>query len=388
MIRRNSIKPLPYNYYYIPSVLLAIAGIINALYLSFSHYKNFTDLTYSSFCAISQTINCDTVSQSPWSILFGIPIAHWGVLGFLLYLVILLSTRDNNKATFPRWSVLILLGLLFSSISLGFGALSGIKIKAYCILCLLSYLISFSLFFLSFLIYRRFGDGQFIVDLQRGIISIAASKRLAAFVCGIFIAAILLICFLPSYWHLEMPTADAKVLTGVTEQGHHWIGAENPLLIIEEYSDYQCFQCAKTHRALRQLIEKNPDKLRLVHRNYPLDHEFNNVLVKDPFHVGSGKMSLLAIYAGTKGKFWEMNDALYQLAQSKESFNTRILAQKLNLDQAELVASLDFVPFREKLNYDIWQGLKLRITATPSYVIGSDVYIGSIPPKILRDFSK
>ncbi|MBU4035957.1 MAG: hypothetical protein KKA35_05965, partial [Proteobacteria bacterium] len=42
----------------------------------------YTDIGYESFCAISKAINCDTVSQSPYSVFLGVPLAIWGVAGY------------------------------------------------------------------------------------------------------------------------------------------------------------------------------------------------------------------------------------------------------------------------------------------------------------------
>ncbi|HEX5631781.1 MAG TPA: vitamin K epoxide reductase family protein, partial [Gemmatimonadales bacterium] len=37
----------------------------------------------SSFCAISERVNCDTVALSPWSVALGVPLAAWGALAYL-----------------------------------------------------------------------------------------------------------------------------------------------------------------------------------------------------------------------------------------------------------------------------------------------------------------
>ncbi|MCI5119290.1 MAG: vitamin K epoxide reductase, partial [Candidatus Electrothrix sp. LOE1_4_5] len=69
--------------YWLAALFFATAGLLIALYSAHSHYQNYTDPLYSSFCAISKSINCDTVAQSPWSIMFNIPVAWWGVLFYL-----------------------------------------------------------------------------------------------------------------------------------------------------------------------------------------------------------------------------------------------------------------------------------------------------------------
>ena len=82
---RRGEQPWPYGCYTVPVLLLVLAGLADTLYLAWSHYKNYTDLTFSSFCALSRAINCDTVSQSPWSILWGLPLAHWGFFAYALF---------------------------------------------------------------------------------------------------------------------------------------------------------------------------------------------------------------------------------------------------------------------------------------------------------------
>ncbi|MCB2218095.1 MAG: thioredoxin domain-containing protein [Desulfobulbaceae bacterium] len=386
MYNQTQAKRLPYLYYYFPIALLSLTGICISIYLAISHYKNYTDLGYSSFCAISKAINCDTVSESPWSIIFGVPIAYWGVLGFSFLTALIVCAFHKDKTIAHKWLFITILCFIYCLFSVAFGALSALKIGAYCILCISIYAICFALFFFCLIIYRRFGSETIRVqDIRDGFSLLFLNST--GFTIGLtfLVCAFLMIIFVPPYWNLEIPETPVELPTGVTENGSHWIGAIEPEIIIEEYSDYQCFQCAKTHRALRQLVHLHSDKVRLVHRHYPLDHEFNDVILDEPFHVGSGKMSLLAIYAGTKGKFWEMNDALYQLARTKEPFNTNTLAKKLHLDPAEITASIDYDPFKKKLALDIWQGLKLRITATPSFVINGKVYNGELPKNFLAN---
>ncbi len=78
---------------------------------------------------------------------------------------------------------------------------------------------------------------------------------------------------IPPYWLFNYTKTSDAIETGITEDGHPWIGSPNPQLIIHEYADYQCFQCGKMHQFLRQLISEYPDKIQLVHHNYPMDHD-------------------------------------------------------------------------------------------------------------------
>jgi protein-disulfide isomerase len=117
-----------------------------------------------------------------------------------------------------------------------------------------------------------------------------------------------------------------------------------------------------------------------------MDHEFNNIVVPEPFHIGSGKMAMLGIYAAWKNNFWQMNDALYAFGRAKKSFSTRTLAESTGFSASELTAALQDTQIRALLLHDIRKGMKLHITATPSFVIDGKVHQGSIPSEILEPY--
>jgi protein-disulfide isomerase len=137
------------------------------------------------------------------------------------------------------------------------------------------------------------------------------------------------------------------------------------------------------HFFLRQLIAENLDKIKIIHRHYPMDHEFNPI-VSEPFHVGSGKLALLSVYAASKNKFWQMNDLLYGIAGQRKPIGTNELAKILNLDSNELARSINDRSIRHRVKHDIYIGNKLGITGTPAYLIEGEIYQGQIPPEIIK----
>ena len=94
--KKKAIQPLAFGMYYWVAVALAVAGILDSIYLSISHYRIYTDIGYESFCAISRAINCDTVSQSPYAIFLGLPVPVWGVLGYVFVLMTSYSGGDES----------------------------------------------------------------------------------------------------------------------------------------------------------------------------------------------------------------------------------------------------------------------------------------------------
>jgi protein-disulfide isomerase len=251
-------------------------------------------------------------------------------------------------------------------------------------MCLVLYAVNLLLLFFTRMIRSRFKSSGLIDGFEKDIRFLKTKRSsvlslFASFLGGI----ILLLLFFPAYWQFAPPVLLPEINSGATKDGHPWIGAENPKLIITEFTDYKCFQCKKMHFFLRQLIAKHPGRIRLIHRNFPMDHAVNPI-IKEPFHIGSGKMALMAIHAATQNKFWQMNDILFEMAGESDVIDVRELAAQLAMDPKTLARSMNDPAARQLLQHDILSALKLQISGTPAYVINQNVYLAQIPPEIIK----
>jgi protein-disulfide isomerase/uncharacterized membrane protein len=384
MKEKKKIIPLPFAVYYWTTFCLAAAGMADSIYLSIAHYRVYSDIGYSSFCAISKAINCDTVSQSPYSIFLGLPVPVWGIVGHAFFLLLLLLAKNRDAAQKRMWHVLFLVALFFTVYSIILALISTFIIHSYCVMCIVSYAISFLLLFYTWIIQKRFESDGVIKGLKNDLIFLLNKKLRSSALFGIFVVGFILVrtCY-PAYWHLKTVQLSADIPVGITENGYPWMGAEKPELTITEFTDYRCFQCKKMHFFLRQLVAKHPDKIRLIHRHFPMDNQFNPI-VRDPFHVGSGQMALLAIYAATRDKFWKMNDALFDHAGDKGALSLKALGEEVGINYEDLGRSINDPAIRAKLKHDIWDGLKLNINGTPAFVVNDKVYLAQIPAEIIK----
>jgi uncharacterized membrane protein/protein-disulfide isomerase len=381
---RNHIKPLPFPVYFWTTTAIALAGLADAVYLAISHYRVYTDMGYKSFCAVSKAINCDTVSQSPFSIFLNVPVSVWGIVGYLFFLVVLLSFGWLDRDKTRLWPSLWMMAFCFSVYSLVLAFISTFYIHSYCIMCIVSYAVNFLLLYFTWLTHRRFSSVSMVADLKNDVRLLKKHKTASmvslsavAFFCAV------LILFFPSYWEFTPHAPGKDMPTGITEDGHPWIGAEHPQITIIEFTDYRCFQCKKMHFYLRELISNYPGKIRLVHRHFPMDHVYNP-LVKKPFHVGAGKMALFSLFAAEKNKFWEFNDMLFNVDTREGNFNLRGMAKTAGFDVNELARSVNDKNLLYKLRIDIRDALKLGITGTPGYLIDGEVYVGYVPAEVFR----
>src|SRR4030042_222271 len=177
MHKQKAIQPLPFIIYFITVLSLTISGLVVSVYLAISHYRVYTDIGYSSFCAITKAINCDTVSQSPYSILFGLPIAIWGMYGYTLLLILLFLAFDKRAGIKRLWPTIFFVAFFFSSISVFFAFISTFNIRTYRILCIMTYGVNLSVLFYSWLIKRRFDQTSVFSGLKQDLIFFLVIKK-------------------------------------------------------------------------------------------------------------------------------------------------------------------------------------------------------------------
>lgn len=377
----KKIIPFPYCYYWWPILILCLLGISDSIYMSYTHLRVYTDIGYSSFCAISKAANCDTVAQSTYSILFNLPVPVWGVIGYSFLTILVIIAKPAKK----MWVIIFLISIFFSMYSIYLGFVSYKYIHSFCLMCFLSYVVSFAFSFFSWIIIQRFYEKSILdsMHLDFRFIMENFKKIIYVFISFVCICLFVFIVY-PSYWNIKQPSLKLEVNRGVTTTGNPWIGALNPDITIIEFTDYECFQCKKMHRYLRNIINKYPDKIRLIHRHYPMDAKFNDIVVKEVTHSGAGYLSLIAIYAAKKDNFWEVNDLLYSI-NTRSSINLSEISQKTGYSLDELKFAVKSDINRKILQLDILTGAKMRVVGTPSYLVDGVLYQGFIPGNVLQE---
>jgi protein-disulfide isomerase len=377
--------------------------LATAVELQVVHVNAWTAGASDSFCAINESWNCDAVARSRWSVFLGVPVAVWGIFGYVQLAAVAFwggFTRGSRAA------VALFAGLAFFSLATSavLGVISKTQIASICILCLATYGINLLLAVLAALELRRAGVRESLEDLQdwarvrSGVAWGALAVTLAA--------AAGLITLLPKYWSFEaaqvantpkLPSNEpgkkpddrgkqVDLASGVTEDGHPWIGAPEPKLTIVEFSDYQCPFCARSHLKLRSLVEAHPQALRLVHRHFPLDQACNPIIDK-PFHKHACLYSGMAACAGEQGKFWAANDFLYAHGRDDEGVRPQRMAMELSLDAGKLLECLEKRAIG-LIRADLEEGVKLKITGTPTFQVNGQIHVGEIPPEVLAPYQK
>lgn len=109
---------------------------------------------------------------------------------------------------------------------------------------------------------------------------------------------------------------------------------------------------------LEQVLENNPDDVKLVFKNFPLrSHKF------------AMKAAVAALAAGSEGKFWEFHDELYKNYNRLSDQKIREIAQGLGFDQAAFEKKMNDPKIASQIRQDIQDGAQAGVRGTPTIFI-------------------
>ena len=178
-------------------LVLIIIGIALCCDLAYIFWKtNFHEVFVPSFCNVSQLIDCDGVSTTEYALSFGVPNALWGMLLYLVMLMLLFVDRIQNKfqnTIFdvfknPR-SYIATLGLVSFILSMVLAFVSLKIIHKICVLCFATYFVNF---FIALVARTK---GLFLEDIKNTILDFIAGVKqytilfivvVVAFISGLY----------------------------------------------------------------------------------------------------------------------------------------------------------------------------------------------------------
>ncbi len=359
------------------SVVACAVGLTLSILLERIHIKIHSDPTFHSFCSVDRKVNCDIVARSSYAVFLGVPIAVWGIFGYVVAgLVAVWGARRREPRLAAGCALYLTSAFTFASV--GLGAVSAFLISAVCILCLATYGVNVLLLLCAVVAARNGGLRSSLAEPWRAL----RTRRGVRWLLTLVACAVLLIVAYPSYWkeaqsaERSMPT-ELNVPHGIEPGGGHFIGADKPAVTLLEYSDYECPYCRQAHIQLRALVERYPTLLRLVHRHYPLDISCNSSL-KAKMHENACFAAMIAECAGEQDRFWQADDYLFSEVRAIGSRSNAEIARDLGLDPKALETCLRSDGPRA-VALDVDEGNRLNIQGTPTFFVEGQTYTGTVP---------
>lgn len=162
---------------------------------------------------------------------------------------------------------------------------------------------------------------------------------------------------------------------GLHSSRDHLLGDPAAPLVVVEYGDYQCPECAEAHRlpalAAHWLAA---GRLCIAFRHFPLVD----------CHPLAMRRAQAAEAAATQGRFWEMHDRLmapvsdrdrcFQPTMAGAGSVTALehLARDAGLDVERFRADIDDPAALRRILEDLWSGLASGVNRTPTFYVNGE----------------
>jgi len=165
----------------------------------------------------------------------------------------------------------------------------------------------------------------------------------------------------------------AKTLEGTAEasvtEKDNIRGNVNAPITLVEFSDFECPFCAVFHPTVKQILNDYPDDVRWVYKHFPLDS----------IHLDARPAAEASECASEQGKFWEFTDGLFENQASLGKNLYTKLAQESGLNMSQFEACVSSRKYKDKVEADLQEGIKLGVNGTPGSFINGELVSGALP---------
>lgn len=147
-------------------------------------------------------------------------------------------------------------------------------------------------------------------------------------------------------------------------------GNPQAALKIIEFMDFQCPACAKGYQFLNEYVKKNPDKIYLELRHYPLAMHKHGLL-----------SARFGECAARQQKFWSFMDLLIARQSQWAALDSPLalfeqIAKEAGVDYAELQQCLQDSTVDKQIQSDVEEGKLRGVSSTPTYFVNHEMVVG------------
>jgi len=154
-----------------------------------------------------------------------------------------------------------------------------------------------------------------------------------------------------------------------------FLGSEDALITIVEFSDYECPYCRQWHSEVySQLIDTYGDQIRFVYRDFPLES----------IHANAKPAAEAANCANEQGVFWDYHDKLFsmELGLSPEAYQE--YASQLGMDEEAFQECIASRRYQQEVQSDFDFAANLGVRSTPTFFINGIAVVGAQPFEIFQ----
>ncbi len=378
----------PPGWIFAVALVLVLVGLAASLYLGKVYLCAYAFLDQCDLsCNINETWDCGEVARSTYSRWLGIPLALYGIEFFTACLaLVLLPGRGGIKLA--RWDSLLFCAMLIGlPVCALLGWVSITRLNKACIGCVTVYGVV-TLLFISLLAGAALARGKDDESLGArltslliagpaelmGLLKPGLGGALVAMAVVLFTTQFLwvprLLVVTPKKTGLTTPIKDLPVhddLKGFVTSGLS-IGPDSARVVIEEFTDFQCPYCAMGHKMMMQLVKRFKGKVKLIHRDFPLDNSCNKALDFQK-HPQACRAAIYARCAAAENKYWPYEALLFPNQELLNEQTFKRFAVKVGLDMKKLQACVNDPTTKSAVANDAKEGVRRDIKGTPAYFI-------------------
>lgn len=158
----------------------------------------------------------------------------------------------------------------------------------------------------------------------------------------------------------------------ISIEGAPFKGSEDAAVTMVKFEDFQCPFCKQAQPVLRDILIRYRGKVRLVHKDLPLDS----------IHPQAREAAEAARCAGDEGMFWEYHDRLYASSSKIEIAELKSYAKEIGLAQVSFEKCLSTGKHKAVVQRDVNDGAALGLTGTPAFFINGREVTGAQPIEV------
>lgn len=144
----------------------------------------------------------------------------------------------------------------------------------------------------------------------------------------------------------------------ITTQKSPTLGPSSAPVTIAVFDDFQCPYCAKVVETLKAVLDKYPEQVKLVFKNFPLT-----------MHQHARFAAIAGLAAQRQGEFWSLHDRMFANHRQLNPEKIRKLAETLTLDMDRFEADLNDPALGRRVDSDIREGKRIGVRGTPTLFI-------------------
>jgi protein-disulfide isomerase len=180
-------------------------------------------------------------------------------------------------------------------------------------------------------------------------------------------------------------TPPGPTMAKLNMQGAEMLGSKDAPITMVEFTDYQCPFCQRFHTTVFTELKKNyidTGKVRFYSRDLPLDS----------LHPNAIRAAQAARCASEQGQYWKLRDVMGANPNNLDLDSLVADAAGLKMDTAKFRSCVESEKYKQAVQTDVLEAMKIGADGTPTFVIGKstpegvdgEVLVGAMPYEVFE----